>query len=365
MTGIVGPRGVGKTSLLLQLLKEKLHDQENVLYVQLDDVHFSTQSLFEFAREFVLKGGKMLALDNLHKYPEGVTDLQKIAEELPDLKILFAGSSAGDDDGAFYELSRIASLHYLPGLSFREFLEFRYDHAFPVIQMDELLEYNRMPGVEVLHRIRPLQYFDEYLTQGFYPQQIENPALYYQSVMNLVNKVLTEDFSVVHRIDYESVLKIRRLLAKLAVEGPFKPNIEKLADEVGTTRDSLLKFLKYLHRAGMIGWLTKGHEDVNYFNKPDRLLMSNSCLIAALSPDLPSRESLLETFLHNQLRLAHQVNLTSRGSYLMDLEYEFEMEWMTGGSNKGKSKSQAYVVSPEAESASGNVIPLWMFGFLY
>lgn len=365
MTGIVGPRGLGKTFLLLQLLKEKLHNQEDVLYVQLDDVHFSTQSLFDFAKEFVLKGGKMLALDNLHKCPDGVSDLRKIAEELPDLRILFASSSAGDDDGAFYELSRIAALHYLPGLSFREFLEFRYDHAFPLIQMDELLEYNRMPGAEVLHRIRPLQYLDEYLTKGYYPQQIENPALYSQSVMNLVNQVLTDDFGVVHRIDYESVLKIRRLLATIATEGPFKPNIEKLADEIGTTRDSLLKFLKYLHKAGMIGWLTKGHEDVNYLNKPDRLLMNNSCLIAALSPDLPSRESLLETFLHNQLRLVHQVNLTTKGSYLMDLEYEFEMEWMEGGSNKGKSKSRAYVVSTDAESASGNVIPLWMFGFLH
>lgn len=330
--------------------------------MQLDDVHFSTQSLFDFAKEFVLKGGKMLALDNLHKYPEGVSDLRKIAEELSDLKILFVSSSAGDDDGAFYDLSRIAALHYLPGLSFREFLEFRYDHAFPLIQMDELLEYNRMPGAEVLHRIRPLQYFDEYLTQGYYPKQIENPALYSQSVMNLVNQVLTEDFGVVHRIDYESVLKIRRLLARIALEGPFKPNIEKLADEIGTTRDSLLKFLKYLHRAGIIGWLTKGHEDVNYFNKPDRLLMNNSCLIAALSPDLPSRDSLLETFLHNQLRLAHQVNLTSSGSYMIDLEYEFEMGW---GRNKRKSKSQAYMVSADAESASGNLIPLWMFGFLY
>lgn len=365
MTGIVGPRGVGKTSLLLQLLKEKLHDQEDVLYVQLDDVHFSTQSLLDFAREFVLKGGKLLALDNLHKYPEGVSDLRKIAKELPDLRILFASSSAGDDDGAFYELSRIAALHYLPGLSFREFVEFRYDHTFPVIHMDELLEYNRIPGAEVLHRIRPLQYFNDYLTQGYYPNQKESPALYYQSVMNLVNQVLTEDFGVVHRIDYESVLKIRRLLATIAAEGPFKPNIEKLAIETGTTRDSLLKFLKYLHQAGMIGWLTKGHEDVNYYNKPDRLLMNNSCLIAALSPDLPSRDCLLETFLHNQLRIAHQINMTNRGSYLIDLEYEFEMEWMVEGSNKGKSKSQAYMVSADAESATGNVLPLWMFGFLY
>jgi len=365
MTGIVGPRGVGKSTLLLQILKEKVDFSESVIYVQLDDVHFSTQSLFDFAKEFVLKGGTFLALDNLHKYPDGVSDLQKIDEELPDLKILFASSSAGDDEGAFYEISRIAALHFLPGLSYREFLEFRHEHSFPIIQMDELLEYNRMPGAEVLHRIRPLQYFDEYLTQGYYPNHEENTVLVYQSVMYLVNQVLTEDFGVVHRIDYESVLKIRRLLFRIVVEGPFKPNIEKLADEVGTTRDSLLKFLKYLHKAGMIGWLTKGHEDVNYLNKPDRLLMNNSCLIAALSPDLPSRESLLETFLQNQLRLAHQVNLTSRGSYLMDLEYEFEMEWMVGGSNKVKSKSRAYMVSPDAESASGNVIPLWMFGFLH
>ena len=285
--------------------------------------------------------------------------------EFPDLKILFVSSSAGDDDGAFYELSRIAALHYLPGLSFREFLDFRYDHAFPVIQIDELLEYNRMPGSEVLHRIRPLQYFDEYLTQGYFPGEKKRPALYFQSVMNLVNQVLTDDFGVVHRIDYESVLKIRRLLARLATKGPFKPNIEKLAVETGTTRDSLLKFLKYLHQAGMIGWITKGHEDVNYFNKPDRLLMNNSCLIVALSPDQPSGDRLFETFLHNQLRISHQINLTEGDSYLIDLEYEFEMGWKPGRSKKGKGNPKAYVVSADAESGSGNLIPLWMFGFLY
>lgn len=365
ITGIVGPRGVGKSKLILQLVREKYKESSGILYAKVDDIHFSSQSLLDFARVFVSKGGKLLVLDNLHKYPGVVSEMNSIATEFENLKILFASSSAGDNEGAFYDLSRIASLHYLPGLSFREFLDYRYSLSFPVIQMDDLLEFNRIPGAEVLHRIRPLQYFDEYLYEGYFPYANDSQALYSQKVMELVNTVITEDFSAVHRIDYESVLKIHRLLAELAANGPFKPNIEKLADKVGTTRDSLLKFLKYLHKAGLIAWITKGHEDINYSNKPDRLLLNNSALAMALSSSEPAKAILHESFICNQLRLFHQVNLSTKGNYIIDLEYEFILDEIHEKVGKRNNNSKAYTISPNAESGSGNIIPLWMIGFLY
>ena len=365
---LVGQRGVGKTTLLVQHLKKSYPDylqSRKAIYVQADHFLVKDLSLYAIAERFDQLGGEFICFDEIHKYPDWSRELKSITDTFPALKVLASGSSILEIHKGSHDLSRRAIIYRLPGLSFREFLEFRHGMVFQVIPMNELLEFNRTPGAEVLSRIRPLQYFDEYLAHGYYPYENDKPALYAQEVMSMLNRVLTEDFSAVHRIDYESVLKIRRVIAILAEAGPLKPNIEKLAAQSGTTRDSLLKFLKYLHRAGIIAWLTKGNEDINYFNKPDRLLLNDTCLFRALSAEQSNQRHLLEAFMLSQLQVSCQINLIYPGRYLIDLLYEFEMTWVKPKGRVVKSNNNAYILSPDAESSSRGVIPLWMIGFSY
>ena len=301
LTGIVGGRGVGNTTLLLQIMKNKLGSEDKGLYINLDDFYFSTHTLLDFAREFFIKGGTHLFIDDLHKLPGADEDLIVISVELPDLHIVFSSTTLRGNS-SIENLKENPGLHFLPGMSFREFLELRYQFVFPVINFDELLELNRNPGINVLNRIRPLQYFDEYLREGYYPISNHSTADYHIKLMKILNQILEGDLSAMHNIDYESVGKVRHLLSYLAEKGPHKPNIESMAEEMGSPRDSLLKFLKYLQHAGLVRRVDKQGEELKYLTKPDRLLLNNSNLIAAISSGYTPRETVLETFLINQLQ---------------------------------------------------------------
>lgn len=225
LTGIVGGRGVGNTTLLLQCMKNKLGSEDKGLYINLDDFYFSAFYLLDFAREFYKKGGTHLFIDDLHKLPGADQDLIVISGELPDLHIVFSSTTL-KGNSSLTDLREHPGLHLLPGMSFREFLEFRYQYIFPIINFDELLELNRNPGITVLNRIRPLQYFDEYLREGYYPMSNNSTAGYQHRLMKNLNQILEGDLSAMHNIDYESVGKIRHLLSILADKCPFKPNIE-------------------------------------------------------------------------------------------------------------------------------------------
>ncbi len=365
ITGIIGCRGIGKSSLLLQCMKGDLSKDDKGLYVSLDDLYFSTTSLLDFAREFYRMGGTHLFLDDLHKYSKALIDLNGILDELPELKIIFASSAFNYSDEDGLDLKKMARLHFLPGMSFREFLDLRYQLVFPFIQFDELLELNRNPGITVLNRIRPLQYFDEYLREGYYTVSSDSTPEYQSRVIHLLNHVLEGDFPAIHHIDFDSVEKIRRLLSIIAVTGPLKPNIERLAAESGTTRDSLLKFLKYMHQADLISWITRVGEDLNYLNKPELMCLNNSNLVAAVSPGNPGREAMLETFLISQMQIGHRVNLTKEGNLLIDDKYSFSLSWKQKGNRRVGLKNDGYTLCDGLDYQTGTRIPLWMLGFLY
>lgn len=363
MTGIIGPRGVGKTNLMIQIARRENSSTDKVLYLSLDDPAFSVRSLVDYTGEFVRYGGELLLLDELHRYPNALQDLTSIQSDYPDLKIIFACSSAGNEEGLIYELSRLADLHYLPALSFREFLQLKYGLSFPIIQFDELLDYNLIPGAEVIHRIRPLGYFEEYLKSGFHPYEYGSSPEYYHRLRENLLRTVSEDIMAVYKMDYESLSKVNRILMYLAERGGERPNVERMADWAGTTRDSLLKFLKYLHKAGLIAWVTSGNGDINYLNKPARLFLGHPNLMFATAGKDPDRAIVLESFLHHQLRLEHQVNLISGGRYLVDLEFEFIMGWT--GKPLGSYDKNQYELVDGLEKKIGARVPLWMMGFLY
>lgn len=359
-TGVIGQRGSGRSTLLLQLARLKGKELQP-LYLDLGDPVFAHLSLFEIATRHVAYGGELLVLDELHRYPAALTDLQLIRQRYPGLRILFACSMAGNDEGLIYELSRFSELHHLPVMSFREFLAFKHGQSFPVIHLDELLDYNLSPGSEVLNRLHPLPWFDEYLVQGMYPFAHEPAAVYGERLRRNQMRVVSEDIMAVFHMDYASLAKVSRILCRIADLGPSRPHIEQLAAWSGTSRDSLLKFMKYLHQAGLLGWLAGGHEDINYLNKPERISLSNPNLACALAATEPSRESLLEMFALSQLRFRHQINQAGKRAWLIDLEHRFEWDWLSQPS----AHPQAYRLTAGEERKRGGRIPLWMLGFLY
>jgi len=339
-------------------MRQKTDKAARCLYINFDDLYFSSHSLVSLAGEFYMKGGTHLFADDLHKYPGAGQELKMIYEELPGLKVIFTCISTLSIFEEKGEQDKIARLYHLPCMSFREFLEFRYQFQFPVIQFDDLLELNRMPGSDILNRIRPLQYFEEYLREGAYPL-ISDPGIRMR-LGGIISKVLESDLGPVHNIDHHSLYKIRRLIYYLAVSGPIRPNIEKLAVECGTTRDSLLKFLSYLHQGGLISWLTRAGEKINYMNKPGRLLLNNSNLLDAVMPGISLPEDFYETFLVNQLHYDHSIEIKKPGKFLIDGEYTFELQWQ-GNALPG----DGYTICEGLEYQAGTRIPLWMFGFLY
>ena len=364
LTAIVGGRGLGNTSFLLQCMKRKLGSEDKGLYVNLDDFYFSYVPLLDFVLEFYTKGGTHLFLDDLHKLPGADQDIKVISEEFPNLRIIFSSTSLGGNS-SFNNLKNNPSVHFLPGLSFREYLELRYQLVFPLINFDDLLELNRNPGIGVLNRIRPLQYFDEYLREGYYPIAHTSTSDYQNKLMKILNQILEGDLSALHHIDYNSVRKIRIVLSSLAKNGPEKPNIERIAKEASTTRDSLLKFFKFLHQAGLINMIAGEGEKINFHSKPDRLYLNNSNLVEAISPGYCRKEDILETFLLNQLQYAHLVQLSDDGGFLVDGKYRFQLSWQRKTSTRVGRPTDDYTIVEGLEYQTGTKIPLWMFGFLY
>jgi uncharacterized protein len=365
MIGISGARGTGKTTLILQHMKSSLPAGTEALYASLDDIYFAVNPLVLFAEEFYRKGGEYLFLDEVHKYPEWSRELENIYDNLPDLKIIFTSSSALDIYKGSYDLSRRAVVYNLPGLSFREFIELKYRLTFPAYPLEEILHNSKNIARGIIDRIRPLKFFEEYLQTGYYPFFIESERNYPDRLINILNLILENDLPTIFNIDYYSVLKIKKMLAVLSRIVPYKPNIEKLARQAGTTRDTLLKYLYYLEKAEIVKWLTKDTFGINFLNKPDKIYLNNTNLMFALNSEKPEKGTLRETFLLNQLLVKHKVTYPEKGDFLIDGIYLIE----AGGKSKNieqlSGKEDSYIAAENIDFPDGKKIPLWLFGFMY
>jgi hypothetical protein len=361
--GIIGESGSGKTGLLIKLMKARMEEGQKVLYLDLGDVCFTAIRLFDIGRDFYQKGGEFLFLDNLQRYGDAAAEIVWLLRDLPDLRIVFACSFIQAEDEDWQELKELSFIHILPGMSYREYLEYKYKLEFPLIHFDELIELNRNPGVAVLNRIRPMQYFDEYLKKGYKPVESIYDGEYQGRIQSQINHIIEFDFSAAYKLDQSSSLKIRKLLMKIANEGPYKPNIEKLAREIGTTRDSLLRFINYSESAGL---LKKVYHPDNGRpqGKPRMLYLNNSNFIYALSLGPVPVANLYETFLVNQLSYSHEVSVFDEATIVIDGEFRFHLAWKNNKTERRKSDAD-YSIEPNLESQDGTNIPIWMFGFLY
>ena len=366
LIAITGARGVGKTTLLLQYIKENLNEvPDEVIYANMDDLYFAKNTLVDFADGFVKKGGKYLFLDELHKYKNWSQEIKNIYDYFPDLKIVVTGSSALDIYRGEADLSRRAILYKLQGLSFREFIELKYNHHFPVLELNDLLNNASKLTFPILEKIKPLKLFGEYLQIGYYPFFKDGEAEFQIRLKQTVNHLLDSDLPSVEKIDFNAVHYLRKLIAILAEIVPYKPNIVNLSQHVGVSRETLLRYLYLLEKADLLILLQTSAHGISKMNKPEKIYLNNPNLVNSLADNLSNQGTLRETFFLNQLQVLFSVKGSEKSDFLVDDKYTFEI----GGKNKTRKQTtgieNAYVAADNIEYALQNKIPLWLFGFLY
>jgi len=363
---IKGARGCGKTTLLLQHAKKQSKALNGkTLYVSLDNVYFYENKLFQLIKDFRMQGGKLMILDEVHKYPNWSTEIKNAYDTYSDIKIIFTGSSALQLNKAQADLSRRAAQYTLWGLSFREFLNFSAGFNFSAYTLEELLSNHTEIAKKINKQIRPLAYFYNYLNYGYFPYFNESKQTYHAKLLSTINLIIESDLPAIQNIDYGSGLKLKRLFYQLSRNCPYKPNVQKLSQEIGATRGTLLQYMDYLNDAQLINLLKTKAGSLSYLTKPDKVYLANTNLMYALGGTQTDLGSARECFFYNQLNSIAEVNYTPKGDFLVNNKYIFEV----GGENKSfnqiKDIKNSYLALDKTELGSKNRIPLWLFGFLY
>lgn len=364
LIAVKGARGAGKTTLLLQLAKLHL-PLESTLYVSLDHIYFFEHKLYDLAKQFTQFGGTNLLLDEVHKYPNWSREIKLIYDNFPELNIIFTSSSMLEIYKSESDLSRRAVSYDLKELSFREFILFETGETLSTYSCEEILENHNIIANDLIQQFKPLPLFDKYLKTGVYPYYKENEALYIQKLQNAINLIIEIDINAVEDLQYDTLVKLKKLLITIASSAPFTPNITKLSEKVGLSRNMLVKSIKVLERAGLVNELYKDISGIGVLTKPEKLYLNNTNLMYALAQDKTNIGNVRETFFFNQFKGLHQINLSEKADFLIDKTHSFEI----GGKNKTKKQitglENAYVAKDNIEIGFGNVIPVWIFGLMY
>lgn len=364
LIGIKGARGVGKTTLLLQRIKLAYKKMDNVFYVSLDNLWFQSHSLPELVDWLYQHGIRNLFLDEVHKYPDWAIVIKNLYDTYDDLRIVYTGSSMLEIDHSRVDLSRRQTLYTLQGLSFREYLVISNVKEVPPMGLMQLFEEHQRVAMDVSRDIPVAKYFEEYLRNGYYPFFKEAGNDYMSRLNETAVLVMETDMPAVESISYTTIKKTKQLLMLIAGNVPLVPNISKLSAQLETTRDSCLKMLYTLDKAGLLLLLTRNIKDYKHLVSPEKIFLGNTNLMYALGSRI-NEGTLRETFFLNQLSLNHDVYAPSQGDFLVDNKYLFEV----GGKNKTfeqiKDMQDSFLAVDDTEVGSRNRIPLWMFGLLY
>ena len=366
LISILGARGTGKTTLMLQRIKKIYGLGSQALYITLDDIYFSNNLLSDFAQEFRQNGGKILFIDEVHKYPNWAKEIKNIYDFYKDLSIVFTGSSIIDISRQNADLSRRAVQYELTGLSYREFLSFAGIANLNPITLEDLLHNHVAIANQITLNFKPLQHFNSYLNHGYYPFFTENVNTYHLRLEKVVQLIVAEDLQFIAGFNPQHSRKVYQLLYILATNVPFKPNITKLSEKTGISRNMIIAYLYYLDNARLINTLTAAGKSISTLQKPDKIFLENTNLSFALSPNNTDKGSLREAFFMSQIKnAAHKISLPLKGDFYVDDKYTFEI----GGKEKTMKQlagiNNAYFALDDLEAGTGNKIPLWMFGLLY
>jgi predicted AAA+ superfamily ATPase len=366
LIGITGARGTGKTTLILQYIKNTFGSSYDALYISMDDFYFTNHRLFELAEDFYVNGGRTLFIDEVHKYKTWSIEVKNLYDIYSDLKIVFSGSSALQLHKADADLSRRAAIYKLHELSFREYLNLTTKHEFKKLSIERILKEHYKLTHDITTGISIIPKFKEYLEKGVYPFFIESKGQYYNRLINTINVIIENDLPSIENITYQTTGKLRKLITLIADSVPFKINISELSRKTNISRDVLLRLLNLLNRANLISGIRQKGAPTGHLTKPDKIYLNNTALLFALNTNNKlSKGTIRETFFMNQLILDHKVNSIPKGDFYINNKYTFEI----GGKNKTKKQiagiKNAYVVADDIEHGYRETIPLWLFGFLY
>ena len=363
MIGIIGARGVGKTTYILQYLESLDIPIEKKLYISADDLDVANSSLLEIAQEFSSLGGKILAIDEIHKYKNFEIELKLIYDTL-DIRVIFSGSSAIKLEHSKADLSRRAVLYRVNGLSYREFLEIKLQRKFKTYSLEDILKNHSEIIFSDFKEFKPLEHWKEYLEYGFYPFYFQNRDTYNIKLNETINTVIEVDIPSVFQIKYENIVNLKKLTKLICSSKPFKINIRELSAKIDIDRDTLYLYMHYLHLAKIFNILRSKTKGDNIFLKPDKIYLNNSNLNFSYCSS-SEIGTIRETFFANQFSILHDVVVPKDGDFLVDEKYLFEI----GGKNKTfkqiKDMQNSFVVQDDIEVGFGNKIPLYLFGFLY
>ena len=357
MIGIVGPRGVGKTTMVLQYIKQHKQDIK-ALYISADIAYFTTHTLIEVADEWSKEDGKLFVIDEIHKYPEWSREIKQIYDTHPDMQIIFTGSSILDIQKGSSDLSRRALIYTLQGLSFREYLYLFHNIDTPIFSLEDILAGKAYVN-QLLH---PLSYFREYLKSGYYP--FATNGNFEVRMQNIVIQTIETDIATYANLKSTTARKLRKMLTVVASLAPFKPNADTLATTLSVSRNNISDYLILLEQTQMIGQLRDDTQGIRGLGKVEKVYLDNPNLMYVLNGGNIDTGNLRETFFYNQMRVNHDVTSSRIADFAIN-EYTFEV----GGRNKSQKQlgntTHGFVVKDDIEFAQGNIIPLWAFGLNY
>lgn len=358
--GIKGFRGVGKTTFLLSIVKERYLNDKSCLYVNLNNFYFTKRKIVSFVDEFYKTGGKTLILDQIHKYPEWASELRTCYDHFPELKIVFSASPVLRVLEGNNELKDIAKIYHLEGLSFREYLNYRSNLNFRRYTLQEILANHVNIATEITQEVKPLAFFNDYLKDGYYPYFIDNKGFYSETLLKHINLALEIDVTYLNQIDLQYLPKLRKLLQIIAGQAPFSPNVSKISADVQTSRATIMNYLRYMKNARIINMLfANGNEDE--IKKPDLVYLHNTNLMYAIDDLNIDNKILRKTFFYNQVGYKHQIKSSEKADFTVNDQFQFSI----GGKYTQPADDDCFAAADMIEIGKGNVMPLWLLGFLY
>ena len=362
--GIKGPKGVGKSTLLKQRIKEAFVEEDKVLYVSLDNMWFANNTLADLVEYHYTHGGTHLFLDEVHKYPHWQTYIKNIYDDYPTMNVVFTGSSLLKIEKGEGDLSRRVAMYTMNGLSFREFLMFEGCLHFEKLKLDDILARHLQIATEISGKLHVLPYFDNYCRYGYYPFYKEDIEGFHARLMEVAQQTIEMDMPAVEKVEYNTTQKLKKLLGIIALQVPFTPKMEELYGQLETSREQGLKLLDLLERGALLGQLKTRVKAIKQMAAPEKLSLDNPNLMYAFNRH-PEIGTVRETFFYSQTVHTQELNAPKQGDFLVDGIHTFEV----GGSDKRfgqiKDLHDSYLAIDGVEFGRGNKIPLWLFGFLY
>ena len=357
MMGLTGPRGIGKSTLMLQYLIEN-RGKKDSLYVSADHIWFTTHTLVELADNFVKEGGRWLCIDEVHRYEGWSRELKQIYDTFPKLQVAFTGSSVLDIKKGQADLSRRALMYHMQGLSFREYLELKHQVKNRIYGLHEIIEGKvKLNGIE-----HPLPLFRDYLKDGYYPFAAQGD--FPQRMSQIISQTVETDIPLYADMKASTARKIKHMLGIISNQAPYKPSFEHLAQEIKVSKNNVPDYLTWLEKAGMIMQLRDGTFGMRSLGKIEKVFIDNPSLMNVLAGGNPNVGNIRETFFFNQLRANYEVYSSREADFKIE-DFTFEI----GGKNKSQRQianvENGIVVKDDIEIAYKNIVPLYQFGFTY